>query len=178
MSKRSPLTPAERKQILKMHGDGYTQLMIANHVGVHRHSVANVVAKAGDASPAELRAEIARLKAELAKRDAELETLRRRGTARVVAALGLPTAAEQRPLTPAEQRRALSADTPPRPAPPEVAAHGIAALAQWRALEIQRHRDAMPVPYGPYHGWSEVKMRVWLAEGRAELAGLAASFHP
>lgn len=164
MSKRSPLTPAKRKQILKMHGDGYTQLMIANQVGVHRHSVANVVAKAGDATPAELRTEIARLKVELAKRDAEMAALRRRGAVQVEAALGLPAAAAQRTPTPtptpAAQRKALSADTPPRPAPPEVAAQGTAALIKWRALEIQRLRDAMPVPYGPYQGWSEVKMRV------------------
>lgn len=177
MSKRSPLTPAERKLILKMHGDGYTQLMIANQVGVHRHTVASVVAKAGGATPTELRAEIARLKGELVKRDAEVLALRRAKGPDVAAALRPVVAAARVAPTPAELR-ALSASTPPRHAPPEVAAAGIEAVLYWHVLEAERHLGEHPVPCGPFGGWTEIRMRVWLARRREELAGLAGSSCP
>jgi transposase-like protein len=177
MSKRSPLTPAERKQILKMHGDGYTQLMIANHVGVHRHSVANVVAKAGDATPTELRAEIARLKGELAKRDKELAALRRVKGPDVAAALR-PRTAEARVALTSGELRALSASTPPRDAPPEVAAAGVEAVLYWHVLEAERHLGEYPVPCAPFGGWTEVRMRAWLAQKRGELEGVAGGFGP
>lgn len=178
MSKRSPLTPAERKQILKMHGDGYTQLMIANHVGVHRHSVANVIARSADPTPAELRAEVAQLKAELAARDAELLALRRlvvpavQGGRRVAEGL-----APRGPAT-ADERRALSLATAPRPAPPEVAERGLGAMTRWWGLEKERQRCGYPLPMGPYHGWTEVRMRAELAGLKREGQELPGSFHP
>lgn len=177
MSKRSPLTPAEKKQILKMHGDGYTQLMIANQVGVHRHSVANVVAKAGDATPTELRAEIARLKGELAKRDKEVAALRRVKGPDVASALR-PRTAETRVAPTSGELRALSASTPPRAAPPEVAAAGVEAVLYWHVLEAERHRGEHPVPCGPFGGWTEVRMQAWLARSRRELAGVEEVFCP
>ena len=172
MSKRSPLTPAERKQILKMHGDGYTQLMIANQVGVHRHSVANVLAKAGDATPAELRAENARLKVELVKRDAEVLALRRgMGAAPSVAAALRPVLAVARAVPSAAGRRAQSTGTPPRDPPDSVSSRGLTAMSRWYALEKERQSNGYPLPDGPYHGWTEVQMRYNFADA-------AASFHP
>ena len=176
-SKRSPLTPAERKQILKIHGDGFTQLMIANQVGVHRHGVGNVVAKAGDATPADLRAEIARLKGELVKRDAELAALRRVKGPEVAPALRPVVARAKAGPTPAEVR-ALSAATPPREAPVDVQAAGIEAILRWHMWKAERHLGQHPVPCGPYGWWTEVRMRVWLARRRGQLAGVEEEFRP
>jgi hypothetical protein len=178
MSKRSPLTPAERKQILKMHGDGYTQLMIANQVGVHRHSVANVIARSAESTPAELREQIAQLKAELAARNAELLALRRlvvpavQGGRRVAEGLAPWTAAS------ADERRALSLATAPRPAPSEVAERGLVAMTRWWGLEKERQRCGYPLPMGPYHGWTEVRMRAELAGVKWDGRELTGSFDP
>jgi hypothetical protein len=178
MSNRGPLSPETRKQILKMHRDGYTQLMIADRVGVHRHSVANVIARSAVATPAELREQIAQLKAELAARDVEVAELRRLGAAlgqgpRLVAGALEPPAPSS-----SAARRAKSQATPPRPAPAEVASAGLAPITTWWRLEQERQRCGYPLPDGPNRGWSEVQARAWLARMNGEAPGLPGSFCP
>ena len=57
-------------------------------------------------------------------------------------------------------------------------ASGLEAVFHWQALEVQRHAQALPVPWGPYGGSTEVKMRVWLAERQKESGRVAVSFCP
>lgn len=58
-----------------------------------------------------------------------------------------------------EERRAESAVTPPRAPPAWVASRGLDAMARWYGLEKERQSNGYPLPCGPYHGWTEVRMR-------------------
>lgn len=152
--------------------------MIANHVGVHRHSVANVIARSADPTPAELREQIAQLKAELAVRDAEVSALRRLVVPAVQSGRRVAEGLAPRGLASADERRALSLATGPRPSPPEVAERGLVAMTRWWRLEKERQRCGYPLPMGVYHGWTEVQMRAVLAGLKREGQELPGSFDP
>lgn len=59
----------------------------------------------------------------------------------------------------AADRRAESAVTPPRDPPDWVSSRGLNVMAQWYALEKERQSNGYPLPCGPYHGWTEVRLR-------------------
>lgn len=63
------------------------------------------------------------------------------------------------PVPNAAERRAQSAVTPPRAPPDWVCSRGLNAMAKWYALEKERQSNGYPLPCGPYHGWTEVRMR-------------------
>jgi lambda repressor-like predicted transcriptional regulator len=164
MASNRPLPSEKRRSIAQLHSDGWAAVDIAKRVGVHRHTVANVLDRGQAPKTTQLRAQIAELTAAVAERDRDNAALRREvAQLRSAGQLGQATMAVPRAPTPAE-RRAQSQATPPRSPPAWVIDHGLTAFAEWYRLEAERQRDGYPVPSGPYHGWTEVKMRVWLTE--------------
>ena len=137
---------------------------IAKRVGVHRHTVANVLDRGLSPKTTQLRAQIAQLTAELVESDRDNAALRREvAQLRKAGELGEATRAVPRAPSRAE-RRENSLATPPRTPPAWVVERGLDAMARWYGLEKERQRGGHPLPCGPYHGWTEVKMRVWLTE--------------
>ncbi len=135
---------------------------IAKRVGVHRHTVANVLDRGLAPKTTQQRAQIAELTVALTERDRDNAALRREvAQLRTAGQLGQATMAV--PRAPSEsERRAQSQATPPRSPPAWVLDHGLSAFAEWYRLEAERQRDGYPLPSGPFCGWTEVHMREWL----------------
>ena len=162
MANNRPLPSEKRRAIAQLHSEGWAAVDIAKRVDVHRHTVANVLDRGLSPKTTQLRSQIAQLTAELAERDRDNAALRREvAQLRKAGELGEATRAVPRAPSAAE-RREDSLATPPRPPPDWVAECGLNALAEWYRAEAVRHRDGMPLPCGPFHGWSEVRLRSWL----------------
>lgn len=162
MANNRPLPSEKRLTIAELHSNGWAAVDIAKRVGVHRHTVANVLDRGQTPKTTQLRAKIAELATALAERDRDIAALRREvAQLRTAGQLGQSTMAVPHAPTAAE-RRALSTGTPPRSPPAWVTDHGLEAIAAWYRLEAERQREGYPLPSGPYHGWAEVQMRARL----------------